>query len=263
VAVEQTDANAPIRRIPLPRRGGEQTDAGSGDAAAVPRNIADARRVAGDRIENAKRDARSWRTAFWVNFAVHVGTIGVLAYTALSPRFVPYVVAVDRLNVAVPVGPADRADLRDPAVVGGELTRFINDVRTVSTDPHAQQGMVERAYAYAGPSVVRVLNAYFRRPENDTRLVSKRAVRMVEVLSVLPGTNGESWKVRWDETEIEHGTGARTTTAWEAEMRVQHGGRAEAQRRTVKAINLNPRNLYVVALTWAPISNPDPSRGGL
>ncbi len=257
MSAEQTESNAPIRRIPLRRRGARRAD-------GVARSIMDARRVAGDRIENAKRDTRSWRTAFWINFAVHVGTIGVLAYTALSPRFVPYVVAVDRLNVAVPVGPAERADLSDPGVVGGELTRFITDVRTVSTDPYAQRMMVERAYAYAGPSVSRVLNGYFRRPENDARVVSKRAVRMVEVLSVLPGTNGESWKVRWDETEIEHTTGARTTTAWEAEMRVQHGGRPGVQRRTTQAINLNPRQLYVVALTWAPISNPsDPTRGEL
>lgn len=232
-------------------------------ASETVRKIADARRVAGDRIENAQRDTRSWRTAFWINFAVHAGTIGVLAYTALSPRFVPYVVAVDRLNVAVPVGPAERAELGDPAVVGGELTRFITDVRTVSTDPYAQRMMVERAYAYAGPSVARVLNGYFRKPENDARVVGQRAVRMVEVLSVLPGTNGESWKVRWDETEIDHTTGARTTAAWEAEMRVQHGGKPGVQRRTAQAINLNPRSLYVVALTWAPISNPDPTRGEL
>jgi type IV secretion system protein VirB5 len=227
------------------------------------RRIADARRVAGDRIENAKRDARSWRTAFWINFALLVGAVGALVFLALSPRFVPYVVAVDRLNVAVPAGPAEPADLRDPAVVGGELTRFITDVRTVSTDPYAQRAMVERAYALAGPSTARVLNGYFRQPANDSRVVSQRAVRLVEVLSVLPGTNGESWKVRWDETGIEHATGARTTTAWEADLRVQHGGAAAGTPRTARQIHLNARNLYVVALTWAPISNPDPTRGAL
>lgn len=229
------------------------------------RKITDARQVAGDRIENAKREARSWRAAFWGVFSLLVAAVGALGYLALSPRFIPYTVAVDRLNVAVPIGPATRADLRDPAVVGGELTRFITDVRTVSTDQYAQRMMVERAYAFAGPSTARVLNGYFRRPENDARIVAQRAVRLVRVRSVLPAPNSDTWKVRWDESEIEHGTGAEITTAWEAYMRVQHGAErsGESQRKTAREIELNPRSIYIVALTWAPISNPEKMRGAL
>lgn len=222
------------------------------------RIITDARTQAGDRIKKAQREKRDWKLAFWSAFALLLGTVASLVYVALQPRFVPYVVAVDKLGVAMPIAPASRADASDPSLVATELTRFVVNVRGVSTDRFAQASMVERAYAYASPQVATQLNGYFRQPENDSRLIGERAVRTVHVQRVtpLPPPAKNTWNVRWSETEAPVGTGPRSTVDWEAYLTVRQldGG---SGGKTAKQVELNPYGIYVVGLSWSQVSAPD------
>lgn len=225
------------------------------------RHIADAaRRKNADRIEAAKHEGKSWKTAFWAAFALLVGAVGALVYAAFQPRFIPYTVAVDQQGVAVPIGPAQRTAQGDPNAVRAELTRFITNARTVSSDPHAQREMVERAYAYATPATANLLNAHFRQPENDARIIGQRAVRLVKVLRVtpLPPPARNTWNVLWQETEIERGSEVHRTTSWEAYLTVSRAAAPSPDRKTEKQISLNPLGIYVTDLTWSPIANPEP-----
>ena len=228
------------------------------------RHIADAaRNKNADRIESAKREGHSWKTAFWATFILLVGAVGALVYAALQPRFIPYTVAVDQHGVALPIGPAQRTARDDPNAVRAELTRFIGYARTVSSDPHAQQEMVERAYAYATSATGNVLNAHFREPGNDARVIAQRAVRLVKVLRVtpLPPPAKNTWNVLWQETEIEHGSEVRSTTSWEAYLTVKRSAPPEGEaRKTEEKISLNPLGIYVTDLSWSPIANPNPTR---
>lgn len=227
------------------------------------RLIADAARAkVGDRIEGAKREGRSWRTAFWGALALLAGAVGALVFTALQPRFVPYVVAVDAQGVAVPIGPARRTTENDPNAVRAELTRWIGYARTVSSDPHAQTEMVERAYAYTTPSTANVLNAYFRDPQNDARVVGQRAVRLVKVLRVtpLPPPARNTWNVLWRETEIAHGSEARTVTTWEAYLTVRRSAPRGEARKTEEQISHNPLGVYIADLSWSPVADPGSTR---
>lgn len=219
-----------------------------------------ARQKNGDRIEHAKHQAQSWRTAFWGVLALLVAAVGALVYAALQPRFIPYTVAVDQHGVAVPIGPAQRTTPTDPNAIRAELTRFIGYARTVSSDPHAQREMVERAYAYATPAAANVLNAYFRDPENDARVVGQRAVRLVKVLRVtpLPPPSQNTWNVLWQETDIEHGSESRSTTSWEGFLTVSQAAPAKQDRKTEQQISLNPLNVYVTDLSWSPIASTNP-----
>jgi type IV secretion system protein VirB5 len=231
--------------------------------AGQVRLIADAARArVGDRIEGAKREGRAWQTAFWVALALLAGAVGALGFAALEPRFVPYVVAVDEQGVAVPVGPARRTTEEDPNAIRAELTRWIGYARTVSSDPHAQTEMVERAYAYATPTTANVLNAYFRDPQNDARVVGQRAVRLVKVLRVtpLPPPARNTWNVLWRETEIAHGTDARSVTTWEAYLTVRRGAPRAAERKTEEQISHNPLGVYIADLSWSPVADPSSTR---
>ncbi len=226
------------------------------------RHIADAaRRRTGDRIESAKREGRAWRAAWWGTFALLAAAVGALVHAGLQPRFVPFTVAVDRHGVGLPVGPAVRTTADDPDLIRSELTRFIVSARGVSSDPWAQREMVERAYAYAAPATANVLNAYFRDPQNDARVVAERAVRLVRVLRTtpLPAPRKGTWNVLWQETEIEHGSEARTVETWEAYLTVRRVVRpAGEDRRTEKQVSYNPFGVYVTGLSWSPISAPSP-----
>jgi type IV secretory pathway TrbF-like protein len=231
--------------------------------AAQVRLIADAARArVGDRIEGATREGRSWRTAFWGAFALLAGAVGTLGFVALQPRFIPYVVAVDAQGVAVPIGPARRTTAEAPNAVRAELTRWIGYARTVSSDPHAQKEMVERAYAYATPATANVLNAYFRDPQNDARVVGTRAVRLVKVLRVtpLPPPARNTWNVLWRETEIAHGSEARTVTTWEAYLTVRRSAPRTEERKTEEQISHNPLGVYIADLSWSPVADPGSTR---
>lgn len=231
------------------------------DRAPEIRRIADAaRQQSGDRLAQAHQAARSWKISFWCTLALLAGAVGALTYLALQPRFIPYAVAVDQHGVALPVGPAARSSSDSPLVIRAELTRFITDARTVSSDPFAQRTMVERAYAHSTPAAANLLNAYFRDPANDARIVSQRAVRLVKVLRVtpLPNPNGSTWNLLWQETEIDRGSEARTITSWEAYLTVSTTDESKPDRRTEEQISLNPMGIYVTDLSWSPIANSDP-----
>jgi type IV secretion system protein VirB5 len=227
------------------------------------RHIADAARQRnGDRLAHANGEARSWKMAFWLTLALLFGAVGALVYVALQPRFIPYTVAVDRHGVALPIGPAERTTRGDPNAIRAELTRFITDARTVSSDPFAQRAMVERAYAHATRAASSQLNAYFRDPENDARVISERAVRLVRVLRVtpLPAPSRNTWNVLWQETEIERGSESRRTTSWEAYLTVSLGEQPASKTSTEEQIALNPLGVYVSDFSWSPVASPDPSQ---
>lgn len=225
------------------------------------RRIADAARQRnGDRLAHANNETRSWKMGFWVILALLAVAVGALVYVALQPRFVPYTVAVDQHGIAIPIGPAQRSAPGDPTTIRAELTRFVTDVRTVSSDPHAQRAMVERAYAHSTPAAANLLNAYFRAAENDARIVSQRAVRLVRVLRVtpLPAPSSNTWNVLWQETEIEHGSESQSTASWEAYLTVSLAEPSNQNRRTAEQISLNPLGIYITDLSWSPVSTPDP-----
>jgi type IV secretory pathway TrbF-like protein len=227
------------------------------------RRIADASRERnGDRLAHAKDEARSWKMAFWVSTGLLAGAVGALGYVALQPRFVPYTVAVDQHGVALPIAPAERTVRGDPNAIRAELARFITDARTVSSDPFAQRTMVERAYAHAAPAAGNLLNAYFRDPANDARVIAERAVRLVRVLRVtpLPAPSSNTWNVLWQETEIEHGNESRSTSSWEAYLTVTLEAPTNSNRRTEEQISLNPLGIYVSDFSWSPVATPDPTQ---
>lgn len=232
------------------------------DRGSRIRHIADAaRRRNGDRLAHANDEARAWKLAFWITLVVLAGATSGLLFVALQPRFIPYTVAVDEHGVAIPIGPAERTTRSNPNAIRAELTRFITDARTVSSDPHAQRAMVERAYAHSTPAAANLLNAYFRDPANDARVVSQRAVRLVRVLRItpLPAPSSNTWNVLWQEIEIENGSDSRSTTTWEAYLTVSLAEGSGPDRRTEEQIRLNPLGIYVTDLSWSPVATPDPT----
>lgn len=197
---------------------------------------------------------RNWQITAYIALSLLVAVTAAFIVLALSARMVPYVVEVDKLGRARAFGPAEQIDQADERVVVAQLSMFVRNIRSVFSDPVAQQDMIRRAYAFAGPDAQVFLDSYFTNPDHDPRRLSQEFSRQVEVQSViaLPGTN--TYKVQWSETQITR-SGRRQLAAWEAYLTV-----SIIPPEDTRTIEENPLGVTITDLTWARITAPSSSK---
>src|SRR5690606_26062029 len=137
-----------------------------------------------------------------------------------------------------------------------DLTLLIRNLRSITPDPGLQVRMIEDAYAFLGPSAATFLNEYFAEPRNDPRLLGMERSREVEVTSVLPIPNSDSWKVQWTEVERPHLGSFVQRSAWEAYLTVER-----TPPRDAETLQANPLGLYVTGINWTRIHTPQAMEG--
>lgn len=217
--------------------------------------------AARSRFESLFRDVakekHAWKIAALAELVIVLVLVVAYVQLASSARVVPYVVEVDQAGQAVAVGPAEPLGPTDPRVVVRDLTLFIRNVRSVSTDGAAQLRMIQDAYAYVDRTAAGFLNDYFTDPGHDPRLLGQRLTREVEVSAVLPIPNSESWKLQWIERERSRAGGVTTTTTWEAYVTVKFAPPDDPEQ-----IQANPLGLYVTGINWTAIHVPENKEGG-
>ena len=94
--------------------------------------------------------ARNWRWTGILALLVAALSVAGMIMVATQSQVVPYVVKVDKLGEAVPVGRADRAAKPNKAVIVAQLARWITAVRSVWVDAGAQRGLVKAAWEHPG-----------------------------------------------------------------------------------------------------------------
>ncbi|MGH7577028.1 MAG: VirB8/TrbF family protein [Longimicrobiales bacterium] len=198
------------------------------------------------------KEKHAWKFASLVELAI-IGTL-VVAYVQLAStsRVVPYVVEVDRLGQAAAFGPAEPLPKTDRRVWVRELSVLIRNLRSITPDPALQVQMIEDAYAFLDASAAKTLNEYFADPEHNPRVLGREKARAVEINSVLPVPNSDSWKVQWTETERSRTGSLIQRRGWEAYLTVK-----QVVPETAEAIRVNPLGLYVTAINWTQINTSD------
>lgn len=140
------------------------------------------------------------------------------------------------------VGPAIATYNPNDAQIAHHLARFIENVRSLSSDPIIVRQNWLRAYDYAIDRAANTLNDYAR--QNDPFSEVGRKTITVEVTSVVRSSD-DSFDVRWQEQSFENGALAETT---------RHTGSLSIiiQRpRTEEVLRKNPLGIYVHALNWS------------
>ena len=171
-----------------------------------------------ERIGAARVQARSWRLMAFGGLALTAAMASALVWQSLQSRVVPYVVEVDHLGEPRALAPAERDYHPNDAQIAWHLSRFIENVRSVSLDPVLMRRSWLSAYDFVTKRGNRFLSAYARaaRPFDA---VGERTVS-VEVTSVVRASD-RSFQVKWTETVFERGeeTG---TSRWTAILGVVH-----------------------------------------
>lgn len=182
----------------------------------------------------------------WTLALVEGGVIAVLAaalvWQGARGQIVPWVVEVDRLGEARTVGPATADFKPSDFLIAARLERFIEEVRSVSSDPVVVTRNWLSAYQFTTDKGAAALTAYGK--TNDPReRVGKEQVS-VEVSNVLRASP-TSFRVAWIERHYRDGALA-STERWSAILTL-----VDRPTNKVERLKTNPLHLYVDAIDWS------------
>jgi type IV secretion system protein TrbF len=159
----------------------------------------EARREWNERYGEYIAREHAWKVGFFVMGIISIICAGGMAYTSSQSKFVPYVVAIDKLGSAVAVQRADSAAKPDARVIRAQLARWIENVRSVYQDAGAERTNVECAYSMVrrtDPAFIK-LNDYLAKHDPFER--AKCEGVSVQIGSVIPVTD-TTWGIQWTET---------------------------------------------------------------
>jgi type IV secretory pathway TrbF-like protein len=173
--------------------------------------------------------------------------LAILVSTALvwqinRTTLTPFVIEVDTLGEVKAVGPAIEAYRPTDAQIAYHLARFIQNVRSLSSDAVVVRQQWLEAYDYASDRGAAVLNDYARANDPFAR-VGQNTIA-VEVNNVVRMSDA-SFQVRWLERTYTNGA-ITTTDRWTAIVSL----RVEPPRDEAR-LRKNPLGLYVDGLNWS------------
>lgn len=195
-----------------------------------------------DRIGSARVQAKNWRLAFFGTLALSGGLAAGLIWQSARGTITPWVVQVDRLGEAQAVAPAEAGYKASDPQVAFHLARFIEEVRSIPSDPIVLRQNWLRAYDFATDKGALALNDYAR--GNDPFAVAGKVQVAVDVSSVIRATS-DSFRVAWTERRYQDGALAETSR-WSAIITV-----TLQSPRTPDALRRNPLGLFITAFNWS------------
>jgi type IV secretion system protein VirB5 len=195
-----------------------------------------------ERIGSARVQARNWRLIAFGNLVLAAGLAAGLVWQSALGTVVPWVVQVDKLGEAQAVAPAI-ADYKpaDPQIAW-HLARFIEQVRSVPTDPVIVRQNWLGAYDFTTDKGAAALNDYARTNDPFTK-VGKVQIA-VEVSSVIRASDS-SFRVAWIERRYENGALA-ATERWTAILTIVLN-----TPRDIDRLRKNPLGIFVHGINWS------------
>ncbi|WP_054310780.1 conjugal transfer protein TrbF [Mesorhizobium sp. 1M-11] len=195
-----------------------------------------------ERIGSSRAQARNWRLmAIGCLALASALSIGLL-WQSMQSRVVPYVVEVNRFGEARAVAPAVQDYVPDDAQIAWHLGRFIQNVRSVSTDPVLVRQNWLAAYDFATDRAALFLNEYAK--ANDPfGQIGTRSVS-VQVTSVVRASDN-SFQVKWTEQVFERGS-LTSTTRWTGILAI-----VIRPPRNTDQLRKNPLGVFINAIDWS------------
>lgn len=227
----------------------DQTVDGAG--AAGPLSPYHAARWARDRhVEELENRIRYLRALAFILTAVCAIAVHGTVTLARQSRIVPYIVEVDRLGQPLAYGRVENVPPPEERQVRGEIGRFVEAMRTVLTDPVAQNWMIDRSYTFTRGTARTYVDGYFSVPRNNPHVLGREMIRLVSRVTVRrqAGTT-DRWNVRWDEYEIPIRGGAAIVRPWEGTLRTTLIPPEDEDQ-----LMSNWLGLYVTDVSWGPLS---------
>ena len=160
-----------------------------------------------DQLVSARAEVARWRLVALGTGALCVLLFGALVISAVQTGVAPHVIVVDRVGT---IRTAEAADVRPrpaDAQIAFLIAQFVEDIRSLSTDPVVVRTKWTRAYAMTTPRGADALNRF----ATDSLRSTKIGIRAIicNVTSVVRASK-EAFEVHWQELTYESGAPIRT-----------------------------------------------------
>jgi type IV secretory pathway TrbF-like protein len=200
-----------------------------------------------ERMGSAVVHAKNWRlAAFAMMGLVGIALAGVI-YLGAQPKAVPHIIEVDHLGGASyrgPVGETASQYTPSETTIRYHLRRFIEDTRTISSDPIVLKNNWLDAYALLTTNGGNMLTAYVQKPENEPFHRAQEERVSVEVLALV-AVSKDTWQIDWRETRWDKNGNPLGNVIWRGMLRV-----LLQTPKTAAAMARNPIGLYVDEFHW-------------
>ena len=249
----------------------------SASAGNEPNPYLNAKRSWNDYVGGLAQSRRLWQMMALMASVTTLGAVGGLVYVASSVKFIPYVVKVSDVGQPVAVGPTTPAAPFDPRVVESQVSSWITDARTVTTDFDLEKRGVYRVYSMLrqGDLAQKKMTDWFgATPDSSPFAKAQKESVNVQISSVIPQSD-RSWQVDWIETTYVRSAPSATEetppspdgSTLATTPQTIAGGVAEHWRALVtleyrphnkgvsdKEIRANPLGIYVTDFSWSKVS---------
>jgi type IV secretion system protein TrbF len=229
-------------------------DSRASNERRAPNPYLDGRRGWNSHVDRAYAAQHTWQLLGVAGLLVGLAAVAGITYVGSKSKFVPYVIAVDKLGEAVSVGPAQVAGPADPRVVRASLASFVASARLVTPDVSLQRAAIFRVYAmlHTKDPAAQLMNEWYNGSKDSTPFARAAKVTVTtDINSVLP-ISGNTWQVDWQETTRDR---AGALVGQPVHMRAMLTVYLEPLSVTADeaAIERNPLGIYVSNYTWQEV----------
>lgn len=196
-----------------------------------------------------------WQTVAFLSLAVALAAVAGLIYIGSQSKFVPYVVAVNKLGDSFAVQRADRATPLDPKVLRVSIARFVCDARGMCIDPIVQQEAVWRVYSMLRPQTPAIakMSEYRQDKENSPDVQAESLTSYCQILNILQ-QSPSTYEITWKETLYNREDGARQGTRtmrglFKYKVVPPDSGTSE------ESLQRNPLGVFIEDFSWGEIAN--------
>ena len=207
-----------------------------------------ARKEWDDRMGGAVIQARNWRLATLLALGLVLVSLAGTIYLGAQPKAVPHIVQVDKIGAPTyigPIGQSAREYRPGDATIKYHLRRFIDQTRSVSSDPAVVRKNWTDAYTVITPNAANQLSVYAERNDPIKRAQDARVT--VDVSAVVQ-VSKETWQADWEEKTWDKAGNQVGSAVWRGTFKVLlRTPESEDQIAT------NPIGLYIDEFHWSKV----------